>query len=93
MSNSHSTFSGNEYHLGNPHSTVYVSGYSGSDNTYSDDRWYTTRPSMTADLSDITDSTYEDCDFYLPNVVTLGSDCTYDGDCYFENGVSGGSEA
>ena len=28
-----------------------------------------------------------------PSTVYLGSGCTYDGDCYFENGVSGGSEA
>lgn len=89
---SHCTFTGNTYRLGTSHSTIFVSGYDGTANAYSGDRWYSDRSALTANFA-FTDSTYEDCDFYLPSSVTLASGSTYDAACYFKNGHTGGTPA
>lgn len=93
VSASHFTFARNEYRLGAPHSSIYVAGYSGTTNSYSGDRWYSSRASIDANLDVITNSTYADCDFWLPSTVKLGSGCTYDSACYFHSGRSGGTPA
>lgn len=99
ISASNFAFTGNEYTLGSPHNALFVTGYSGTDNAYSGERYTTSRGSISANFNVITNSTFEDCDFGTPeesnwpSVVYLGSGCTYDTDCYFKSGRSGGTPA
>lgn len=85
VSASHCAFTGNTYVLGN-HSTVFVSGYSGTANSYSGEDW-TKSGSITASFP-FTSSTYEACHFHAGNSATIATGSTRDAACV---GFTGGT--